>query len=733
LSTPANGDIVYLSPVMLSWYLSSSSSGLTFIIQYKYSTLLPVDEHFWDDATNISTTSLNSTIPVLQGKTYYWRVLVRRTTPAEYVYYPAYNVYNTFTTAGGSSVTVYPSWPIGGATVYTNSPTLYWYLDQYSTGLTYYINYSQDPHTTLGVLDHSVLNIPTGSSNLYYTLVGLTPGTTYYWQVQASYTAGGTTSSWSSIESFVTNGTGTPVVPIPSYPTGGVTVYSTSPTLYWYLPTAATGLYYDVEVADDPTNFSGGHIKFIGTTVIDRLYIQVTGLTPGQTYYWVVKSHNSSGTSSAWSETPTVANATFTVAGGTTASYPVASYPIGNPTVYTNRPTLYWYLEGSSIGISGYTVKYIKGAAPADWTAVINGGSTDANGGTYSIPSSSTLSKLITFDLTYGASYTWAVYATGTTNPINPLGVGSFTVVGGSTAATIELSTPADGSTVYSTSTTLYWFVNGSSAGIVNYTVQVSQSDVFASYFFNNTVTTTYKPLSGLTSGATYYWKVRANYADGTFTAYSSTWSFTVNTGSLSIVQPLVGGPNNVTVNTTSPMLSWVLPEKAAASSTYEVQLADNPNFTSAQTFSSNKSYLSVNGLNSGKGYFWKVRSKDGTGNTSYYSGTGQFIVNNTVTAIEDKKIIPTQFELSQNYPNPFNPTTVINYSLPNNAFVVLKIYDMLGREIKTLVNNEMNAGKYSISWKGEDNNGNKVTSGIYIYKISAGNYSAARKMVVLK
>jgi flagellar hook assembly protein FlgD len=57
----------------------------------------------------------------------------------------------------------------------------------------------------------------------------------------------------------------------------------------------------------------------------------------------------------------------------------------------------------------------------------------------------------------------------------------------------------------------------------------------------------------------------------------------------------------------------------------------------------------------------------------------------------------------------------------------------MLGREIKTLVNNEMNAGKYSISWKGEDNNGNKVTSGIYIYKISAGNYSAARKMVVLK
>jgi flagellar hook assembly protein FlgD len=136
--------------------------------------------------------------------------------------------------------------------------------------------------------------------------------------------------------------------------------------------------------------------------------------------------------------------------------------------------------------------------------------------------------------------------------------------------------------------------------------------------------------------------------------------------------------------------------------------------------------------LSVGKGYFWKVRSSDGSGNTSYYSGTGQFKISST-TAVEKTATIPTQFDLSQNYPNPFNPTTVINYSLPNNAFVVLKIYDMLGREIRTLVNNEMNAGKYSISWKGEDNNGNKVTSGIYIYKISAGNYSAARKMVVLK
>jgi hypothetical protein len=108
--------------------------------------------------------------------------------------------------------------------------------------------------------------------------------------------------------------------------------------------------------------------------------------------------------------------------------------------------------------------------------------------------------------------------------------------------------------------------------------------------------------------------------------------------------------------------------------------------------------------LSNNIGYFWKVRSSDRTGNTSYYSGTGQFKIINSTTDVQKDIAIPTQFALEQNYPNPFNPTTLINYSLPNNAFVVLKIYDMLGREIKTLVNNQMNAGKYSIAWKVKHN-----------------------------
>ncbi len=742
LSQPSG--TIYSTPATFSWYSSGSTSGLKFIVQYKYSASTPAnaeDEAFWSGGaltTLSSTTSLSITGAVLFGKNYYWRVLVQRTSNSEYVYYPMANVYNTFTTAGGSSVTVYPSWPIGGATVYTNAPTFYWYLDQFATGLKYQIKVSTSP-TVVGDSLSSGTRYPTygssGSSNLYMTPVTLAPGTTYHWQVRAYYSDANVYSAWTTPESFTTNGSGTLQVPIPSYPTGGVTVYTTSPTVYWYFNTAVTGLTYQVDWVDSTAG--GGHSQSANT--LTPTSYQITGLTPGNTIGWRVRSYNGTNYSN-YSST-----VTFVVAGGTTASYAVASYPIGNPTVYTNQPTLYWYLEGSSLGIASYIVKYSKVDQGLNWVAFSPGGP-NANEGQYTGLSNALFTKQITVPLTYGATYYWAVYATGTTS-FNSLGVGSFTVVGGTGATTITLSTPSDASTVYSTSATLNWYVNGSSAGITSYTIQVSQSDEWTTSptFLDETPvgTATSKALSGLTNGATYYWRVKGNYAVDPSTAWSSTFSFTVNTGSPSIVQPLVGGPNNVTVSTASPMLSWVLPSKASPNSTYEVQMAENPNFSGVQTktFTSSKPNMVVNGLSGGKSYFWKVRSKDESGNTSYYSGTGQFKVNSSITAVEEKVVIPTQFELSQNYPNPFNPTTKISYALPQNAFVNIKVYDMLGREVKSLVNNEMLAGNHSIEWNGVDNSGNKVASGAYIYRISAGNPSSGsgqgfistKKMVLLK
>lgn len=90
--------------------------------------------------------------------------------------------------------------------------------------------------------------------------------------------------------------------------------------------------------------------------------------------------------------------------------------------------------------------------------------------------------------------------------------------------------------------------------------------------------------------------------------------------------------------------------------------------------------------------------------------------------------VIPTEYSLSNNYPNPFNPSTVIKYELPLNNMVSLKIYDILGREVKTLVNEIQNAGSYSVVF-----NGSTLASGVYIYTLRSGNFSATKKMMVVK
>lgn len=89
---------------------------------------------------------------------------------------------------------------------------------------------------------------------------------------------------------------------------------------------------------------------------------------------------------------------------------------------------------------------------------------------------------------------------------------------------------------------------------------------------------------------------------------------------------------------------------------------------------------------------------------------------------------LPGKFELSQNYPNPFNPSTIVSYQLPKNGNVTLKIYDILGREVETLVDRSENAGKHSVTFNGE-----KLASGVYIYSLEADGVTLQKKMLLLK
>jgi hypothetical protein len=754
LSTPAESDNLWLiTPVHFSWFMSGaiSTNGLQFIVEYTDTTIAPTSESLWsgpDFHELTTTTGLSNSANLLPGKTYYWRVLVQRISDGDYMYYPQATVYGTFTTAGGATDTtiVYPSWPVGNSTVYTNSPQLNWYLNQYSGGLTFQVNYSSTSgaHDGNDSLDAGATSIPTNANissatpNFYEILPSLTPGTTYYWQVRAYYSSTGVYSPWSAIDTFYTNGPGTPVVPVVSFPSGGNTIYTTSPTFYWYLNSPSSGLLYDIDLATD-TLFtpSGSEVSGypITTFMQDVLNYPITNLIPGQTYYWRVRADGS--THSAWSQPDS--NSKFTVAGGVPASYPVASWPTGTPppVLFTTMPIVNWYLEGSNLGIDYYIIKYQESTAPTSWSAFAPSPNTTL-GGIYTV-SPSTFSEQIghelTYGLTYGATYYWAVAGhENASDSSSPYSQGSFSIVGGSAGALLVLKQPSDSATVYSTTDTLKWYLNGPAVGIISYTVRYSQSDQYTPLVDSITgILNQYQVVSGLVDGATYYWSVGAVYSDSTIW---SPWNFfTVNTGSPSLTQPFIGSPNKVQVNTLSPELSWALPAPSVAGTTYNVMLSTNSNFSNPQTYSSAKSFIQLSGLNIGNTYYWKVRSKNSAGATSYYSGAGQFKTGTSITAVANNKssAIPKEFAISQNYPNPFNPSTIINYALPKSSLVTLKIYNILGQEVKTLLNTQSPAGSYSVQWNGENNFGQHVASGIYIYRIVAGQYIKSMKMVLLK
>ena len=120
-------------------------------------------------------------------------------------------------------------------------------------------------------------------------------------------------------------------------------------------------------------------------------------------------------------------------------------------------------------------------------------------------------------------------------------------------------------------------------------------------------------------------------------------------------------------------------------------------------------------------------------GNTGNTLNTGKigfwYQYSQTITNVEDRWMyeVPKQFELHQNYPNPFNPTTVIRYGLPKESSVKLVVYNILGEVVKTLVENTQKAGSYEVYFEASN-----LATGIYIYRIQAGDFVETKKMILM-
>ena len=117
----------------------------------------------------------------------------------------------------------------------------------------------------------------------------------------------------------------------------------------------------------------------------------------------------------------------------------------------------------------------------------------------------------------------------------------------------------------------------------------------------------------------------------------------------------------------------------------------------------------------------------------SYPSQDSPATVNTTVASADEGSLLPSEYALFQNYPNPFNPSTQITFDVPTSEVVMLRVYNLLGQDVQTLINKSMAPGRYTVEWNGNDMLNNDVASGVYFYELRGESFISRKKMLLIR
>lgn len=284
----------------------------------------------------------------------------------------------------------------------------------------------------------------------------------------------------------------------------------------------------------------------------------------------------------------------------------------------------------------------------------------------------------------------------------------------------VTLTSPANSAHDLSMSTTLKW---AATKNAVSYVIRVSTDSTFNSglVLLEGEYRSNQVGFNNIVPGETYYWKVEAYGQVGK--SNSGVYSFESGIP----LPPVLSTPAHATTDVSlTPVFSWF---PAADADSYRIQVSTSVQFHSntfvIDTTVTDTSMTPSKQLEPNKIYYWRANAGNAYGTSFWTAGFG---FKTTPAAGVKEGNIPVAFSLEQNYPNPFNPVTTIEYSIPKSSFVTLKIYDMLGNEIKKLVNEQKSPGYYRV-----DFNGSKMASGIYFYRLEANDFTTVKKMVLLK
>ncbi len=715
---------------------------------------LPIDG--FADNTQFKSSDLRA--PLTWGTTYSWRTATMwPVAPTGWVPQEIFDKNETDRMVSISSLFQFqtqtlayvptPSYPTGGLTVPSNAPLLSWWVGGPFGALTFNLEIRE----AISLIPYcNVATWPTGVTGTQFNTSACSPaliaGKNYEWRVQS--TDGTTTSAFSAWAAFSTNGQGVAGPATPSYPNGNLENYTTNPQLHWFTQKDNTGISFTAHYAKRPTlpgtaPVSCTALKAIPNTIagdvfdlaspLSTTYVDALGLVPGATYDWCVTSTGLNGTVEG-----TVA--TFKVAGGLAKNFPVASWPKPNPTIYSLTQILHWYLEGSYFDVLSYEVEWCKGIPSGTTPVFLGAGCTTVAG--------ITQQQLEISGLAYGDIVIWRVrahYTSGSPSDWDAaIAKGGFTVTGLLSGLAANLTYPAGNLIIYDSDATFSWWVSGG-VGVANkFKIQYSYAETFpinGAVTIETFSTTAFLNVTGLIPGHTYWWRVAVSNDNGaTYGAWSTVASFAVHPGA-SAVMPRIGSPSNtMTIATSTPTLSWVVPAESESVLTYDLRYASTEaGLESSATILEGlmTPFTQLSELVAGD-YFWQVRSRSTNGDISPYSPVGEFTTTASFSVgVEDEEItfgeLPTSFELGQNYPNPFNPSTTIEFRMSESANVSLKVYNVLGQVVKTLVSGTMPSGVHHVTWDARDETGSPVSSGLYLYRMESTGFSTSKTLVLMK
>lgn len=256
------------------------------------------------------------------------------------------------------------------------------------------------------------------------------------------------------------------------------------------------------------------------------------------------------------------------------------------------------------------------------------------------------------------------------------------------------------------------------------YTIEISTDETFPAaetLVWEEIDDTTFQPLI-LEGESLYFWRVKG-YNPAGESEYSEVYSFTTGYPA----EPELLFPEHTATNiVVNPELVWANKENATS---YHIQLGVSRVFdegtVSVDTVVTDTT-LMIAGLDPNRVYWWRASAINDLGEGQWCEPFG--FKTEIATDVDEEDNIPAEFDLAQNYPNPFNPETRITYSVPKEAEVSLKVYDILGREVASVVDQYQYAGTYTVSF-----NASELSSGVYIYRLTAGDFTAQKKLVVMK